>query len=532
MMNLEGIPSPATSQLGTEVRPVVLIILDGWGIAPAGDGNAITLADTPNLDRLAAEGLTTVLDASGLAVGLPDGQIGNSEVGHLNLGAGFRVVQDLPRIDEAVAGGRFDENEALLGAIRHARDTGHTLHLIGLFSHGGVHSHSRHLEALLRLASREGLVRVAVHLILDGRDTPPRQALSDLPGLEAVLQETGIGRIATVAGRYFAMDRDRRWDRVSQAYNAYVTGLGPVFPSAREAIEAAYGEGLNDEFVVPSIIGGGPDGTIDDGDSVVFFNYRSDRARQLSQALIVPDFDGFVRSRVVRGIHFVSMTEYEADLPVTAIAFPPMHVERPLARVISDLGKTQCHIAETEKYAHVTFFLNGGRETPYPGEDRILIPSPAVATYDLQPAMSAEGVAAAACHRISTRSDDFLVMNFANCDMVGHTGMLDAARQAVEAVDRAVGEVVRAARSDGRVVVVTSDHGNAEVMIDPETGGSFTAHTTNPVPLYLIGAPEAARLVPHGQLSRVAPTILRLMGISVPAEMTSPDLFVPPSVLD
>ena len=526
MMKLEDNPQPATSQPGPEVRPVVLIILDGWGLAPDGHGNAITLADTPNLDRLKAEGLTTVLDASGVAVGLPEGQMGNSEVGHLNLGAGFRVIQDLPRIDEAVADGRFGENEALLDAVRHARDSGHTLHLIGLFSHGGVHSHARHLEALLRLASREGMPRVAAHLILDGRDTPPRQALSDLPGLQAVFEETGVGRIATVVGRYFAMDRDRRWDRVSQAYNAYVTGSGPVFSSAREAIEAAYARGINDEFVVPSIIGGEPDGTIADGDSVVFFNYRSDRVRQLSQALIARDFDGFSRARVVRGIHFVSMTEYEANLPVTAIAFPPMHVERPLARVISDLGKTQCHIAETEKYAHVTFFLNGGRETPYPGEDRILIPSPTVATYDLQPAMSAEEVATAASHRISTRRDDLLVMNFANCDMVGHTGNLAAARQAVEAVDRAVGEVVASARADGRVVVVTSDHGNAEVMIDPETGGSFTAHTTNPVPLYLIGAPEEARLVPHGQLSSVAPTILRLMGISVPAEMTSPDLFV------
>ncbi|MSQ44171.1 MAG: 2,3-bisphosphoglycerate-independent phosphoglycerate mutase [Chloroflexi bacterium] len=513
------------------MRPVVLIILDGWGIAPAGEGNAITLANTPHLDRLEADGLTTVLDASGLAVGLPEGQIGNSEVGHLNLGAGFRVVQDLPRIDQAIAEGRFGENEALLGAVRHARENGRTLHLIGLFSHGGVHSHARHLEALLRLASREGIARVAVHLILDGRDTPPRQALSDLPGLEAVLNETGVGRIATVVGRYFAMDRDRRWDRVSKAYNAYVVGNGPAFPSAREAIESAYAEGVNDEFVVPSIIGGGPDGTINDGDSVVFFNYRSDRVRQLSRALIVSDFEGFIRSRIVTDIHFVSMTEYEADLPVTAIAFPPLHVERPLARVVSNLGGTQCHIAETEKYAHVTFFLNGGRETPYPGEDRILIPSPGVATYDLQPAMSAEGVAGAAVQRISTRHDDLVVMNFANCDMVGHTGKLGAARQAVEAVDRAVGTVVSAARADGRVVLVTSDHGNAEVMIDPETGGPFTAHTTNPVPLYLIGAPEAARLVPHGQLSSVAPTILRLMGIAVPAEMTSPDLFAPGSVV-
>ena len=530
MMRVETDLSPATSRIGTGMRPVVLIILDGWGIAPAGDGNAITLANTPNLDRLEAEGLTTVLDASGLAVGLPEGQIGNSEVGHLNLGAGFRVVQDLPRIDEAIADGRFGENHALLGAIGHARDSGRTLHLIGLFSHGGVHSHARHLEALLRLACREGMARVAVHLILDGRDTPPRQALADLPGLEAVLKATGVGRIATVIGRYFAMDRDRRWDRVSQAYSAYVIGSGPVFPSAREAIESAYAEGLNDEFVAPSIIGGEPAGIINDGDSVVFFNYRSDRARQLSQALIVSDFEGFNRSRVVRDIHFVSMSEYEADLPVNAIAFPPLHVERPLARVISDLGGTQCHIAETEKYAHVTFFLNGGRETPFPGEDRVLIPSPSVATYDLQPGMSAEGVAHAAVHRMSTRHDDLVVMNFANCDMVGHTGILGAARLAVEAVDRAVGAVVTAARADGRVVLVTSDHGNAEVMIDPETGGPFTAHTTNPVPLYLIGMPIGTRLVPHGQLSSVAPTILRLMGISVPDEMTSPDLFDPGSL--
>ena len=505
------------------VRPLVLIILDGWGIAPAGPGNAITAVPTPHLDALSQAGVTSTLDAAGEAVGLPEGQIGNSEVGHLNLGAGFRVLQDLPRIDTAIRDGSFDRNPALVGAVRHALAApGRTLHLMGLFSHGGVHAHARHLDAVIRLASRNGLDRVAVHVILDGRDTPPRQALEDLPGLEATLRETGAGRIVTVTGRYFAMDRDKRWDRVSRAYACLVEGVGPRFESAAAVVEAAYSRGTNDEFVEPAVVG--EPIPVADGDAVIVFNFRADRARELCHALLLPDFDGFSRGRVAHGLHVVTFGEYEAGLPVAGIAFPPQHVDAPLARVVSDAGLTQCHIAETEKYAHVTFFFNGGAEAPFPGEVRILVPSPKVATYDLQPEMSAPEVARVAADRIATHDDALMVMNFANGDMVGHTGVVSATQAAVAVVDEAVGAVIAAARTRGRIVAVTSDHGNAEVMVDPETGGAWTAHTTNPVPLAIVGAPEGTVLRPHGDLSNVAPTILRLMGLQVPVSMTSPDL--------
>jgi 2,3-bisphosphoglycerate-independent phosphoglycerate mutase len=508
----------------SRVHPLVLIILDGWGIAPAGPGNAITAVQTPSLDALARAGATSTLDAAGEAVGLPDGQIGNSEVGHLNLGAGFRVMQDLPRIDAAIRDGSFASNPALVGAVRHALESpGRTLHLIGLFSHGGVHSHARHLDALIRLAEVHGLDRVAVHVILDGRDTPPRQALEDLPALEATLRETGVGRIATVTGRYYAMDRDKRWDRVARAYATVVEGVGPRFGSARAIVEEAYAKGTNDEFVEPAAVGD-PIPVID-GDSVIVANFRADRVRELCHALLLPDFDGFPRHRVAQRLHVVTFGEYEVGLPVAGIAFPPQHVDAPLARVVSDAGLTQCHLAETEKYAHVTFFFNGGVEAPFPGEVRILVPSPKVATYDLQPEMSAMEVAGAAAERIAANDDAFVVVNFANGDMVGHTGVMTATQAAVKAVDEAVGVVVEAARHRGRIVMVTSDHGNAEMMVDPATGGAWTAHTTNPVPLIVIGAPAGTTLRPTGDLSNVAPTILRLMGLPVPRTMTSPDLF-------
>ncbi len=506
-----------------DVRPLVMIILDGWGIAPDGVANAITSVPTPCLDALAREGVSSVLEAAGEAVGLPDGQIGNSEVGHLNLGAGFRVMQELPRIDAAIRDGSFDENPALVGAVRHVLGApGRTLHLVGLTSHGGVHSHARHLDAIVRLASRHGLGRVAIHVILDGRDTPPRQALKDLPGLEAVLGATGTGRIATVCGRYYAMDRDKRWDRVARAYATIVGGEGPRFASAAAVIEDAYARGTTDEFVEPAVVGDPV--PVADGDAVVVFNFRADRARELCHALLLPDFDGFPRGRFSRDLHVVTFGEYEVGLPVTGIAFPPKHVEVPLARVVSDAGLGQCHLAETEKYAHVTFFLNGGREAPFPGEDRVLVPSPRVATYDLQPEMSAPALAQAGADRIRAHDDALVVMNFANGDMVGHTGVIGAAQAAVAAVDAAVGTVVAAARARGRIVVVTSDHGNAETMADPVTGGPWTAHTTNPVPLVVAGAPAGTALVPRGDLSMVAPTVLRLMGLPVPASMTSPDL--------
>jgi 2,3-bisphosphoglycerate-independent phosphoglycerate mutase len=510
------------------LRPCVLIILDGWGIAPAGPGNAIALAETPVMDGLWATSPHSTLAASGLAVGLPEGQIGNSEVGHLNLGAGYRVLQELPRIDEEIESGRFFENPALTGAVDYALRRDATLHLLGLFSYGGVHSHARHLYALLEIAARKGLRRVAVHAFLDGRDTPPRQALEDLPQLEEALARTGVGRIATVSGRYFAMDRDKRWDRVERAYRALVLGEGERAPTAEEAVRRAYGAGQGDEFVPPTIIapdegggepGDGLRGTIGDGDAVIWFDFRADRARELSQALLLPDFDGFPRPRTPADLHYVTFTQYASDLPVTAVAFPPQHVEWPLARVVSEAGLRQCHLAETEKYAHVTYFFNGGREEPLPGEERVLVPSPRVATYDLQPEMSAAGVAAAAVQRIAQGDLAFLVLNFATGDMVGHTGVLEAAILAASATDQAVGRVVRAALEAGGMVAVTADHGNAEEMIDPRTGGPMTAHTTNDVPFILAGAPPTTRLAPEGALKDVAPTLLALLDLPIPAAM-------------
>lgn len=508
--------------------PCVLIILDGWGIAPPGPGNAIALARTPHLDQFWEQGPRSVLAAAGLAVGLPEGQIGNSEVGHLNLGAGFRVLQELPRIDHEIETGRFFENPALVAAVDRARQTGHTLHLLGLFSYGGVHSHAGHLYALLELAQRRGLRRVSVHAFLDGRDTPPRQALEDLPHLEAKLAETRVGRIATVSGRYYAMDRDKRWERTEKAYRALVLGEGPHAPSAAAAVKAAYAAGVTDEFVVPTIIDAGESGsdgqpvpspTIADGDSVIWFNFRADRARQLSQALLLPDFSGFLRARVPRDLFFVTFTPYEATLPVSAVAFAPERVERPIAAVVAEAGLRQCHIAETEKYAHVTYFFNGGREPPFPNEERVLIPSPKVATYDLQPEMSAAGIVAAAVERLQRNAAAFYVINFANGDMVGHTGVLEAAVRAAEAVDQAVGQVVAAARAAGGLVAITADHGNAEEMIDLETGKPKTAHTANPVPLMLVGAPPGTRLKERGVLADVAPTLLALMQLPVPEQM-------------
>jgi 2,3-bisphosphoglycerate-independent phosphoglycerate mutase len=475
----------------------------------------------------------STLEASGLAVGLPAGQIGNSEVGHLNLGAGFRVMQELPRIDEAIETGAFFENPALKRAIDTARDRGRTLHLLGLFSYGGVHSHARHLYAAFELAARRGLRRVSVHALLDGRDTPPQQAKADIPDLEAKLSETGVGRVATVIGRYYAMDRDKRWERTERAYRAVVQGEGLHAASAEAAVRASYDAGVSDEFVAPTIVdpaqpldASAPSPTIGDGDSVLWFNFRADRSRQLTEALLLPGFDGFRRQVWPRDLCYITFTMYEASYPVAAVAFPPQHVEWPIARVFAELGLTQCHIAETEKYAHVTYFINGGRESPFPGEARVLIPSPKVATYDLQPEMSAPGVAAAAVQQIGDGRDAFVVLNFANGDMVGHTGIFDAAVKAAEAVDAAVGQVVDAARAAGAVVAVTADHGNAEEMINRETGEPWTAHTTNPVPFVVAGAPPGARLAAHGALADVAPTLLRLAGYEVPAPMAGQGLLV------
>lgn len=516
-------------------RPCVLIILDGWGLAPPGPGNALSLARTPNMDRLWATGPHSALAAAGLAVGLPQGQIGNSEVGHLNLGAGYRVLQELPRIDEAIASGQFFQNTALTQAVDHARDHGATLHLLGLFSHGGVHSHAHHLYALLDLAQQRGLSRVSVHPFLDGRDTAPRQAIYDLPELEARLQATGTGRIATISGRYYPMDRDKRWDRTARAYAALVQGEAPHVPTAQAAIEASYAAGVSDEFLAPVIVDPPPgatvempNATIQDGDVVLWFNFRADRARQLCHALLLPDFDGFPRASVPRHLYVVTFTEYETGLPVHTVAFPPQHVDWPVARVIADAGLTQYHIAETEKYAHVTYFFNGGREDPYPGETRLMIPSPKVATYDLQPEMSVAAVAAAAVERIRTHEDALIVMNFANGDMAGHTGILPAAIRAAEAVDAAVGQVANAALAAGRFVAITADHGNAEEMQDADSGQPKTAHSTNPVPFILAGVPPQTHLANTGVLADVAPVLLHLMGLPVPESMYGSSVLLPP----
>jgi 2,3-bisphosphoglycerate-independent phosphoglycerate mutase len=516
-------------------RPLVLIVIDGWGCAPDGRSNAVSLAKTPVMDRLWERAPHTTVEASGVHVGLPEGQIGNSEVGHLNIGAGYTVLQDLPRIDHEIESGTFFDNPALVGAVEHVKNgkpsaAGRSprLHLMGLFSDGGVHSHAAHPLALVELAKRHGVNDVQIHTFLDGRDVPPRQALDDLKVFEPKLAELGNARIATVMGRYFAMDRDKRWDRNEQAYRALVLGEGERAESATDAVKQSYAANVGDEFVKPTVITGGGDpeaGRIQTGDAVIFFNFRADRARQLTRAFVSPDFDGFERPNWPYPLHFVTFGEYEGGLPVTAIAFPPTLVETPLAKVVADAGLRQLHVAETEKYAHVTYFLNGGHEEPFPQEDRVLVPSPRVATYDLEPKMSAEGVADKTIEGIKA-GYPFVVLNFANPDMVGHTGVLDAAITAVETVDTAIGRIADATDKAGGVLVVTADHGNAEEMID-EQGRPKTAHTTRQVPVIVVGAEEVESLNEGGQLSDVAPTVLELLGLSAPPDMTAKSLIHP-----
>jgi 2,3-bisphosphoglycerate-independent phosphoglycerate mutase len=520
------------SALGSGSRPVVLVILDGWGIGRDEPGNAVLAARTPTIDRLLAKYPHATLRCSGEDVGLPAGQMGNSEVGHLNLGAGFIVYQWITRIDRAIADGSFFGNPALIAAVDGCRERGSTLHLMGLIGDGGVHAHSRHLVALLELAKGRELERLAVHAFTDGRDTSPTSGLGFVDEIERQLALLGVGRIATVSGRYYAMDRDRRWERTSLAYEAIVDGQGSIARSAHDAIEASYAAGTTDEFILPTVIGDEwhPPMRLEPGDEVIYFNFRSDRGRQLTEALSVPDFQGFERARVVAGLCPVTtMTRYEAGLPVT-VAFEPHDIVFPVARVVSDAGLKQFHCAETEKYAHVTFFFNGGREEPFPGEERRLIPSPKVATYDLQPEMSAGGVTDAVVDAVGSGRFDFVIVNFANCDMVGHTGVFSAAVAAVETADTCLGRVLEAVAAVGGVAIVTADHGNAEEMIDRETGGPMTAHTTNPVWVVLV-TPEGhplrnVELRPDGILSAVAPTVLRLLGLAVPADMTTPALIM------
>ncbi len=510
-------------------RPVALIILDGWGIGRDEPGNAVLAADTPVMDRLWENYPHATLLTSGEAVGLPPGQMGNSEVGHMNLGAGFIVYQWISRIDKSIADGDFDQNTVFLNAIERTKQNGATLHLMGLVSDGGVHSHTRHLVALVRLAALHGLKRIAIHAFTDGRDTSPTSGLGFLQELKKNLEDIGAGRIATVSGRYYAMDRDKRWERTQLAYDAIVHSAGPTSSSVEEIIRDAYAAGTTDEFIIPTVILD-PQGSptpISSGDTVISFNYRSDRMRQLIAALSESDFNDFDRGVVPTDLEIVTMTRYEEGLPVE-VAFAPKDVVNPVSRVISDAGLAQFHSAETEKYPHVTFFFNGGREDAFPREERAMVPSPKVATYDLQPEMSADGVTEQVIHAINSGEFDFIIVNFANGDMVGHTGVFNAAVKAVETADRDLGRILEALEMAGGIAIVTADHGNAEEMIDRVTGGPMTAHTTNPVPVVLFspeGDPLRSVSLREGAvLSAVAPTILHLLGLEPPAEMDQPSL--------
>ena len=495
-------------------KPVLLLILDGWGHREETDHNAIAHARTPNWDRLLSDCPHTLVETGGLHVGLPDDQMGNSEVGHMNIGAGRVVYQDLTRIDKAIVDGEFQRNEALLGACRAARRSG-TLHVMGLVSPGGVHSHEKHILAMLDLAKAEGVPRVAVHAFLDGRDTPPRSARSSLEALQATCDRLGNARVASVCGRYWAMDRDKRWDRVEKAWRVITEGEGEFSAdSALAALDAAYARDENDEFVKPTVVAGGC--RVEDGDAVVFMNFRADRARELSQAFLLPDFDGFARARRIRPACFVTLAEYSSELPST-VAYGPQTLSNTLPEFLSAQGLTQLRIAETEKYAHVTFFFNGGREEPFPGEDRIMVPSPKVATYDLKPEMSCPEVTDRLVEAIGSGRYDFILCNIANPDMVGHTGIFAAAVQAVEVVDQTLGRLRIAIEQAGGEMLVSADHGNLEQMQDHSTGQPHTAHTRGPVPLVYLGRP--ARLLPGGALKDLAPTVLALMALPKPAEM-------------
>ncbi|MEO6796807.1 MAG: 2,3-bisphosphoglycerate-independent phosphoglycerate mutase [Candidatus Dormibacter sp.] len=503
---------------------LVLVIIDGWGYREEAAGNAIAAAKTPNWARLWGRWPHSVLAAAGEPVGLPAGQQGNSEVGHLNIGAGRIVYQDLTRINLSIKDGSFNDNPVLLEAMR-GLPRAHPLHVMGLVSPGGVHSASEHVYALLDMAKRVGVGHVYVHAFTDGRDEPPTSAAKYVDDLVKKIKQIGIGRIATISGRYFAMDRDQRWDRTEQAYRAIVEGDGPTAPDPVALIKAGYDAGITDEFLKPTriLIDGEPPPRIQDGDSVIFFNFRPDRARQLSHAIVDRDWPHFTRDRPPALSHFVTFTDYEKGLPAE-VAFADEPLKACLAEVIAEHGGTQFHAAETEKYAHVTYFLNGGREAPYPGEDRLLVPSPKVATYDKEPEMSAGPVAQAVIDRINSQNDQFLVVNFANPDMVGHTGVFAATIRAVEVVDEVLGRIAGAALGRGRVLAITADHGNAELKVDPKTGNPLTAHTTNPVPLILAGAPAVTGLREAGKLADIAPTLLRLAGIAVPSAMTGDDL--------
>ena len=494
--------------------------MDGFGLTGGVTGNAVRAARTPRLDQFFQEFANTTLKASGLDVGLPDGQMGNSEVGHTNIGAGRVVFQDLPRITKSIADGDFFRNPAYTHAMDACKAKGTSLHLMGLLSDGGVHSHLDHLFALLKMAKEKGLEKVYIHAFLDGRDVSPTSGADFVARTVEACRSAGVGKIATVMGRYYAMDRDKRWDRVEQAYDAMVYGESAHFnPVPVAAVKDSYAAGITDEFVEPVVCD--TEGTISDNDSVIFFNFRPDRAREITRTLVDPAFDGFTRQYFP--VTFVCNTEYDATMPNVEVAFPRNTVRNGLGEYLSQMGMTQLRIAETEKYAHVTFFFNGGSETVFPGEDRVLVASPKVATYDLQPEMSAYEVCDKCVERIESGAYDVIILNYANCDMVGHTGVFDAAVRAVETVDTCVGRVVDATLKMGGIAMITADHGNAEQMVEPD-GSPMTAHTTNPVPFILCGA--GTELRSDGRLADIAPTILDVMGLACPAEMDGKTLIV------
>ncbi len=508
-------------------KPTVLMILDGYGLNKKAEGNAVAKGRTPVMDKLMAECPFVQGNASGMAVGLPDGQMGNSEVGHLNMGAGRIVYQDLTKITKAIEDGDFFENPALLAACENVKKNNSALHMFGLVSDGGVHSHNTHIYGLLELAKRQGIEKVYVHCFLDGRDTPPASGKEYVEQLVAKMEETGVGEVATVMGRYYAMDRDNRWDRVEKAYRAMVYGEGETAKSGPEGIKASYDKDTTDEFVLPTVVtkGGAPVATIKDNDSIIFFNFRPDRAREITRTFCDDGFTGFERGERIKTC-YVCFTEYDVTIENKQVAFVKEEITNTFGEFLAANGKKQARIAETEKYAHVTFFFNGGVEEPNAGEDRILVNSPKVATYDLKPEMSAYEVCDKLTQAIRSGEYDVIIINFANPDMVGHTGVEAAAIQAIEAVDECVGKTVEAVKEVDGQMFICADHGNAEQLIDEETGEPFTAHTTNPVPFILVNADPAYRLREGGCLADIAPTLIEMMGMEQPKEMTGKSLLV------
>lgn len=510
-------------------RPVGLIILDGWGYNPNTSNNAIYEANTPFLDHIMKENPHALVETSGEAVGLPPGQMGTSEVGHLNIGAGRVVYQSLVRISKALESGEIKKNQVFLDLINSLKGSDKALHFIGLVSPGGVHSHTDQLYQFIRMAVEMGIKNIFVHAFLDGRDTPPASAAGYLEELETELEKIGTGKVATIMGRYYAMDRDKRWERVEKAYTALVDGEGDKASSVEEAINTSYAKEITDEFVLPTVImeGDKPVATVQPGDGVIFFNFRPDRAREITRAFVDQTFTGFLRKKGLLGVKFVCLTQYDETIDVPALFPPEEALQNILGVYLSNLGLKQLRIAETEKYAHVTYFFNGGEETPFPGEKRILVPSPRVPTYDLQPEMSAIEVTERVLAEIATDELDVIVMNYANCDMVGHTGSKEAAIKAVQTVDACLARVIPAIVERGGAVLVTADHGNAELMVDPETNQPWTAHTTFPTPVVMIGYHDHGKArLKNGKLADLAPTVLELLGLAKPTEMTGESLVV------